>query len=159
MILWQNCALHVSYGYSILKTIGVVFEVIRLDVFFYVIFIPYYDSSPTLWEVVANSNSSFWLVHHIHKGCLPKAVHGLLPSLTHPKCYTRLPMAHLVTQVTRGLPDTVTRAEVLTYLFLEFLWNDYFILIPYKLYSIPASSKRTLLICFLFSFFVIKRSS
>ena len=28
------------------------------------------------------------------------------------------------------------------YIFLEFIWNDYFILVRYKLYSIPASAKK-----------------
>ena len=33
----------------------------------------------------------------------------------------------------------------LHYVFLEFLWNEYFILVRYKFYRIPASSKITLL--------------
>ena len=40
-----------------------------------------------------------------HKGCIHGLVHVLLPTLTYPQWYTRLPMVHLM-QVPKGLPDT-----------------------------------------------------
>ena len=45
------------------------------------------------------------------------------------------------------------RAVPFYYVFLEFLWNDYFIFGRYKFYSILASAKRTLLIFFRIKFF------
>ena len=41
----------------------------------------------------------------------------------------------------------------LHYIFLEFLWNGYFIFVGYKIYRIPASMKRTLLTFFTVKFF------
>ena len=51
-------------------------------------------------EVVANSMSSFWRVA-VRKAALSGAVLSLLPELTYPSWYTRLPLVRLVTQVPR----------------------------------------------------------
>ena len=40
------------------KLVGVVYEVIGLDVYLLVIFTLYYDPSPQLWKVVVNMISS-----------------------------------------------------------------------------------------------------
>ena len=48
------------------------------------------------------------------RDCIIGAVCILLPEFIYPHWYTMLPMVHLVTQITRSLPDTVPRAEVLT---------------------------------------------
>ena len=37
------------------------------------------------------------------KECINREVLSLLPALTYPQWYTRLPVVHLVTQITRGL--------------------------------------------------------
>ena len=46
------------------------------------------------------------------KVCIPGVVRNLLPELTYPQWNIRLPMVHLM-QVTKGLPDMVTKSEVL----------------------------------------------
>ena len=49
-----------------------------------------------------------------HKGCISRAVRCLMTELTYIWLFARLPVAHLI-QVTRGLNDMETIAEVLTY--------------------------------------------
>ena len=60
------------------------------------IFTPYYDHSPPLWEVVANSMSYFQQYCHHQKGCISREVRSLLPALTYPQWYTRLPLVRLL---------------------------------------------------------------
>ena len=51
---------------------------------------------------------------HYQKGCISISVCRLIQALTCPQWFTRFPVVHLVTQVTRGLPYIYTRSEVLT---------------------------------------------
>ena len=52
---------------------------------------------------------------NVQNGCIPGEVCGLLTVLTYPQWYTSLHVVRLFSKGTRGLPDTVPRAEVLTY--------------------------------------------
>ena len=52
--------LRFRYGYSKLKKVHDVKQLLILDIYLLVIFTRYYDSSPPLWKVVANSMSSCW---------------------------------------------------------------------------------------------------
>ena len=65
-------------------------------------FTTYYDPSPTLWEVVDNSISSFWKLHNYQKLCISGAVCSLLPTLTYPQWYTMLPLVHLLQGSSQG---------------------------------------------------------
>ena len=88
-------------------------EVIILDLYLLVIFTPYYDPWPPLWNMMVNIMYSCWWYFPYHKGCISIAVRTLLYALTYPRWFTRFPVVHLVNQVPRGLPDLYTRAEVL----------------------------------------------
>ena len=78
-------------------------------------FTPYYNPSPPLWEVVANSISYFWEFLDFQKGCIPLAVRSLLsaePILVGTSC---LLVLHLLLEIFhRFHPDTVTIVKVLT---------------------------------------------
>ena len=58
--------------------------------------------------------SPYGALRNGYKGCIPREVHGLLPVLAYPRWYTSLHMVRLVSQGSRGLPDTAPRADVLT---------------------------------------------
>ena len=52
------------------------------------------------WPILCPTSGAF--VTAI-RDCIIGAVRSLLPALTYPQWYTRLPVVHLVTQITRGL--------------------------------------------------------
>ena len=61
---------------------------------------------PIVWPPSGGLNNS-------HKGCINRAVRGMMSVLTYPQWYARLHMVRLVSQGTRGLPDTAPLAELL----------------------------------------------
>ena len=78
-------------------------------------FTPYYDPSPRSWNVVANIISSLYQFFHHQKRFIPGSLRSLLPTLTYPWWYTRLPLVRFsFGSVRRVHPDTVPRAKILT---------------------------------------------
>ena len=59
-------------------------------------FTPYYDPSLLLWEIVANSISSFWKFLNYQKGCISIEVCSLLPAKTITSGAPGLPVVHLM---------------------------------------------------------------
>ena len=93
---------------------------IILAVFTMLTFNPYYYPSPPLWYMVANMIYSFWKFCHYHKECISGAVHIPLLALTYLQWWTRLPLVHFLQGRSKGSPDYVTKAKVLTYYFTTF---------------------------------------
>ena len=85
------------------KTDADIKEVIRLDMYYLCSpLTPYYDHSPTSWELVCNSIYSCWDFLHYQKVCVSRAVRSLLTSLTYPWWYARLPLIHLLRGISQG---------------------------------------------------------
>ena len=62
------------------------------------------------WPIVCPPSGD---LHNGQKGCIPGAVSSLLPTLTYPQWYNRLPMVKLL-KVPKVLPDMLLR-----------VWHEY----------------------------------
>ena len=81
---------------SKIRTDADIKEVIRLAVFPMFCLTRYYDPSPPLEKVATNSMSPFYHFCDHQKGCIYIAVRSLMPDITYPKWYIRLPLIHLM---------------------------------------------------------------
>ena len=70
-------------------------------------------------------------------------------------CSNAWPVKYLVNHHLRSIQSWMKEIRVVPfhYVFLDFLWNDYFIFVHYKSYIIPSSAKRTLFIFCRINFF------
>ena len=90
-------------------------------IFYYIILNNISPLHPLLWPltyiVVGGGQCYFLFLNNYvttRSDWTIRAVCSMIPELTYHQWHTRLPVVHLVTQFTRGSPNTAPRAELLT---------------------------------------------
>ena len=88
---------------------------IRLYIFTMFTFTPYYETSPTFWEVLANSMYYFWRVNWLPKGMYYHISTLSASELTSSWCYTKVTCSTLhYGKDPQGSPWYCTWSKVLT---------------------------------------------